>query len=93
MYEQSLEELNDCAGRGAAIDDAVMKEELVKAVNRFLGELSDNNRDIFLERYWFAGSLEEIGERHGISKKTASMRLSRIREQLRKYLRKEGYDI
>ena len=93
MYEQSLEELNDCAGRGAAIDDAVMKEELVKAVNRFLGELSDDNRDIFLERYWFAGSLEEIGERHGISKKTVSMRLSRIREQLRKYLRKEGYDI
>ena len=25
VYEQSLEELNDCAGHGAAIDDAVMK--------------------------------------------------------------------
>ncbi|OUO24310.1 sigma factor-like helix-turn-helix DNA-binding protein, partial [Eubacterium sp. An3] len=73
--------------------DAVMKEELVKTVSRFLGDLSDNNRDIFLERYWFASSLEEIAGRHGISKKTASMRLSRIREQLKKYLRKEGYDL
>ncbi len=70
-----------------------MKEELVKTVSRFLGDLSDNNRDIFLERYWFASSLEEIAERHDISKKTASMRLSRIREQLKKYLRKEGYDL
>ncbi|HIZ38576.1 MAG TPA: RNA polymerase sigma factor [Candidatus Anaerobutyricum stercoris] len=93
VYEQSLEELNDCAGHGAAIDDAVMKEELVKTVSRFLGDLSDNNRDIFLERYWFASSLEEIAERHDISKKTTSMRLSRIREQLKKYLRKEGYDL
>ena len=92
-YEQSLEELDDCAGHGNAVDDEVMKEELVKVVNCFLDSLSENNRNIFLERYWFVLPLEEIARRNGITKKTASMRLSRIREQLKKYLRKEGYDI
>lgn len=92
-YQQSLEELDDCAGHGVAIDDGVMREELVKAVNRFLDSLSENNRNIFLARYWFTCSLEEIARQNGITKKTASMRLTRIREQLKKYLRKEGYDI
>lgn len=93
VYQQSLEELDDCAGHGAAIDDGVMREELVKAVNCFLDSLSENNRNIFLERYWFTCSLEEIARQNGITKKTASMRLTRIREQLKKYLRKEGYHI
>lgn len=91
--EQSLDELQNCAGPGAELEDELLKDELVQSINRFLDSLSEGNRNIFLERYWFTLSLEEIARQNGVTKKAASMRLARIREQLKKYLRKEGYDV
>lgn len=91
--EQSLDELQNCAGPGAELEDELLKDELVQSINRFLDSLSEGNRNIFLERYWFTLSLEEIAQQNGVTKKAASMRLARIREQLKKYLRKEGYDV
>lgn len=91
--EQSLEELRDCAGNGPALDEEVLKEELAADISRFLESLSERNREFFLERYWFVLPLEEIARKNGVTKKAASMRLTRIREQLKEYLRKEGYDV
>ena len=88
-----MEELRDCAGNGPALDEEVLKEELAADISRFLESLSERTREFFLERYWFVLPLEEIARKNGVTKKAASMRLTRIREQLKEYLRKEGYDV
>ena len=43
-------------------------------------------RKIFLRRYWFADSYRDIAQLVGLTKKTVSVRLTRLREKLRQYL-------
>ena len=41
---------------------------------------------IFLRRYWFADKCADIGRRVGLSEKAVTVRLTRLRKQLKKYL-------
>ena len=45
---------------------------------------------IFLRRYWFADSIEEIAARYRISQSKVKTQLHRTRNKLRQYLEKEG---
>ena len=65
--------------------------ELGEAIDRFLGKLSADNRNLFLRRYWFGDSLEQIAVGLKLRPNTAAVRLKRIRKQLREYLIGEGY--
>lgn len=92
-YETSLEELADCVSGGENVEESMLQKELVDVINRFLGSISKENRIIFLRRYWFMHSVREIARDNHISEKCASMRLTRIRQQLKTYLHKEGYGV
>ena len=45
---------------------------------------------IFLRRYGFCDSYAQIARRVGLSEKTVSVRLTRLRRQLRDYLAERG---
>lgn len=64
---------------------------LGEALNGFLGTLSDEKRNIFLRRYWYLDSIADISRRFAISESKVKTTLFRSRNQLREYLRKEGY--
>lgn len=91
-YETSLEELEQCLGNETT-EEKILHKELTETINHFLETLSTENRSIFLRRYWFGDSVKSISKTHHISEKTTSMRLSRLREQLKNYLQKEGYQL
>ena len=84
-YDVSLDELGDIVSGGSAFYDAD-NSELINLINCFLSKLSKEKRVMFLRRYWFADSVKKIAEDNRISEKTASMRLARIRKQLKSYL-------
>lgn len=85
-----LEELADCVSGQESTESAVLRKELVGALNRFLLTLPETERKVFLSRYWYAESIEKIGDRFGYtSSKTASM-LFRTRKKLNRYLEQEG---
>ena len=65
--------------------------ELGLAINRFLRTVSADNRTLFLRRYWFGDSVQAIAKDLGLRENAASVRLGRIRMQLREHLIKEGY--
>jgi len=48
---------------------------------------------MFIKRYWFAMSVTEIAEDLNVNNHYVSVKLSRIRESLKKYLEKEGFDL
>jgi len=89
-YDLSLEELAGCI-LGAALEETVEARELGRAIDAFLDTLSRDNRNMFLRRYWFGDSVKEIARAFDLSQNAASVRLSRIRNQLKEYLIKEGY--
>ena len=65
--------------------------ELGCAIDRFLDTVTTESRRIFLRRYWFGDSIEQIARDLGMSANAVTVRLSRTREKLRTFLIKEGY--
>lgn len=65
-------------------------EEIGRTLSRFLAEQSQENRMIFMRRYWYTDSVAEIAARYGISESKVKTRLHRTRMKLRTYLEREG---
>ena len=89
-YDIALEELENCLSSGITVEDEVEGKLLVQTIEDFLDTLSQDNRVIFMRRYWFSDSYAEIARQVGISEKAVSVRLTRIRSQLREHLTKKG---
>jgi RNA polymerase sigma-70 factor (ECF subfamily) len=89
-YVLSLEELSGCIP-GPCLEDDFDARELGRQIDNFLDTLSSENRSLFLRRYWFGDSVRDLAKAFGLSQNAASVRLSRIRNQLKDYLMKEGY--
>lgn len=89
-YETSLDELEECVSDGMKVSDSVEFEELKDAINMFLSELPEKKRILFLRRYWFLQPVKEIARDYGITEKNVSMRLLRLRKDLKGYLIDEG---
>ena len=82
--EIAIDEYWECIpNQDAAIEDEVVLE---KAINGFLASLDTKTRIIFMRRYWFSDSYSDISKQVGLSEKNVSVRLTRIRKELRKYL-------
>ena len=65
-------------------------EELGQLLNVFLASISLENRLIFLRRYWYADSIQEIAARYRISQSKVKTQLHRTRKKLKLFLEKEG---
>lgn len=68
----------------------LQSQELGALLNEFLGTLSDENRRIFMRRYWYADSIAEIAQRFRLGESNVKTKLMRTRNALRVFLEKEG---
>lgn len=82
----ALEELEGVLSGPDTAETALEAGELVRLIEGFLDTLSAENRVIFLRRYWFSDPYGEIARRMGVSEKNVSVRLTRLRRQLKDYL-------
>ena len=71
------------------LDDMTFSE----AINGFLGNLKEEKRNIFIRRYWYLESTADIARHFGISESKVNITLFRCRNQLKEYLKKEGYHL
>ena len=89
-YDIALDELENILASDNQPDSEYSLKELAHAINTFLGTLTKENRVFFVRRYYFADSVKEIAALTGNTPHFVSVRLSRTREKLKEYLRKEG---
>lgn len=87
-YALSLEELEGCIP-GPCLEDSFSARELGQAIDRYLATLSPENRRIFMRRYWYGDSLQQIATGYGLTRNAVNLRLCRSREGLRAFLEKE----
>lgn len=66
-------------------------KELSELINRFLYSEKEQSRKIFVRRYWFCDSTEDIAKLFGIKPQAVATELHRTRTRLKEYLEKEGY--
>ena len=85
-YDVAMEEIDACLSSVNTVEDEVETKELAHIIEGFLETLSSENRVIFLQRYWFSDTYSDIAKKVGISEKSVSVRLARIRKKLREYL-------
>lgn len=87
-----LDELKECIPGGEAVEDAVLAQELSTVISEFLMKQSKQDAALFLRRYFYLLPLSEAAEMVHLTDAAAAMRLSRMRQKLRVYL-KEVYDL
>jgi RNA polymerase sigma factor (sigma-70 family) len=86
----ALEELSDSVAFAKDnVGEAVNAAALQDAVNAFLGTLSEEQRNLFIYRYFFLDSEEEIAHREGISRAKVKVALYRLRLKLKERLIQE----
>lgn len=86
----ALDEISEIISSGENVEHEVDKRAMLNAVTDFLGTLPDNQRNLFVRRYYHASSVTELSEMFGMSESNVKTTLSRIRKQLCDHLRKEG---
>ena len=86
-YSIALEEIEACiASSSGSVEAEVEAKELAHIIENFLDTLTTENRIIFMRRYWFSDSCKNIAQFTGFTEKNVSVRLTRIRKKLKKYL-------
>ncbi len=89
----TLDELAECIPDSSDVQRQVESQELTSLLDRFLGKLSPANRNVFMKRYWYFLSIEEIAEETGSSSDKVKMRLFRTRKKLKEFLLKNGVEV
>ena len=93
IYDVALEELAVCIPTRFDVETELAGKELAHSLENFLDTLDKESRVMFIRRYWYSDSISEIAERVSLSNNHVTVKLSRIRGKLRKYLEKEGFVI
>lgn len=86
----SFEELSQCIPDGMTVEAVLEGKELSRAIDGFLDTLCEENRNLFLRRYWFFDSVKELARSFRMSESNVKVTLYRIRKELKEYLEKEA---
>ena len=75
--------------RNLSVEAAALAESL----NRFLESLPQEKRVLFVRRYWYLCSVEELAAWSGRRRGTVSAALFRLRQDLQEHLEREGFTL
>ena len=84
-----IDELEECIpdSGNSRIEEILESRDLI---DRFLETLDTKQRVIFMRRYWFTYSFEQIAKEMNMSTASVKMSVSRTRGKLKKYMESEA---
>ncbi|MBO4422294.1 MAG: sigma-70 family RNA polymerase sigma factor [Clostridia bacterium] len=88
-----LEELAEALPDTRGVSDAVEAAELASLINAFLRSCGQDERDVFILRYYGCMSVSDIAKKYGFTQSRVKMTLKRCRDRLARYLERNGYGI
>ena len=89
QVRQALEELGACVSGEGNPESRAIRRETLESIQRFLNTLTPVERSLFVCRYWYLDSSEEIAEKSGFSQGKVRSMLCRIRLRLERHLEEE----
>lgn len=88
-----LSELGDCIPSAVTVEEDFDGKNLSQLISEWLYTLSEENRVLFIRRYWYGDSLKALSEKTGKpADKLASLFFS-LRKQLKKELEGKGVNV
>lgn len=91
--ELALSELRELEQGGNVTEEAVDGILLAETISLFLKELPELDKNIFVGRYYFMDSVKDISRYTKISSSNVKIRLYRMRQELKEYLKREGFEL
>ncbi len=88
----ALDELLEVAG-GSTVEEEVDLSILSGHINSFLEGLETNSRKVFVRRYFYVDPLSDIAAAYSMSESGVKSLLFRLRQKLKEFLEKEGYEL
>ncbi len=92
-YGQVVEltkEMEECIPSPSEKECNIVDEDLLEAIDDFLSILSEEERRVFVARYWYSGTIREVAERFAISESKTKSMLMRTRKKMRNYFQEKG---
>lgn len=89
--ELLLSELDECIpDNRRSAEEMLEARELGAIVNRFLSTLPPDACSLFVSRFFYAQTLDQLASKYGCSARQIKYRLEKLRKSFRTYLQKEG---
>ena len=92
-HEICLSELEACLPAGGDMEHMLESKRITQAINAFLDDQDTASRIIFVRRYYYFDSCQEIAKRVRMTRGAVNTRLSRLRSALRIMLEKEDISV
>jgi len=86
----ALDELSECLADSMDVSREYEKKEFEEAIGTFAEGLNETEQKVFVSRYYFLASVEEIAARLHCTQGKVKSILFRVRGKLRIYLQEEG---
>lgn len=93
VYCELTEEMQECIPAGEDVEAEIEARDLVRLINVFLNACPEEQRRVFVRRYWYFDSISGIAETFGFTQSKVKTMLFRMRAELKHHLEKEGYTI
>jgi RNA polymerase sigma-70 factor (ECF subfamily) len=87
------QEMAECLPGPENVESRLEAQELRRILSDFLAGCPQEQRAVFLRRYWYFDSIAEIGRLFGYREEKVKSILFRMRKALKKRLEKEGYTV
>ena len=91
--DQLLSELEDCIPAPRDTEHMAEAAELAALINRWLETLDQQERILFVRRYWYGEPLSALAKSRGMTPNALSQKMFRLRQRLKTALEKAGYSI
>lgn len=91
LLVELTQEMEQCIPSGDDPQSQLDKKLLGEQISRYLSALPPEKRNIFMRRYWYMDSVADIAGKLRISQSKVKVTLYRCRQDLRRFLEKEGY--
>lgn len=92
-FEVILAELEECIASVHTVETEYEAGEIADYINQFLYTIDIQSRNLFIKRYWYSDSIEELSRQFNMSSSKVKSILFRTRNKLRFYLEREGINI
>lgn len=92
-YELCVDELEESIPSAESAEERFETAELSRYIDEFLDTLDMENRMLFVRRYWYLDSIEELARITNLRAGTVRTRLSRLRDKLRVFLESRGVTV
>jgi len=85
----ALDELEECVPASQTVESALEDKELGQVISKWLRTLPEDDRNLFVRRYWSGDSVNDLAEEWGVTPNKLAQKMFRLRNSLKAALEKE----